>query len=213
MGEMNKSGVISGNVVPLFLNTRVTQDAIVQEVLTYWESLRHGRLVPKRSEIDPRALQRSLNYTFILEASAPDNIRFRLVGSKLSDCMGMEMRGMPAYAVMQLGARNRYNEMLQTALARPEILDLQLSPTARMVLLPMAGEDNIVSRFLGCVNVDCNHADFPTRLDIRSVTKTRIITAKPIGPKLLELAEGQMPFIPDRKKAASGKPPFLRIVK
>jgi hypothetical protein len=82
-----------------------------------------------------------------------------------------------------------------------------------MVLLPMAGEDNIVSRFLGCVNVDSHHADFPTRFDIRSVAKTRIIAAKSIGPKFLELAESQKPFTPDRKKATFGKPPFLRIVK
>ena len=210
---MSESGAINGNIVPLFLNSRTPQNGIIQEVLNYWESLRHGRLVPKRSEIDPRALQRSLNYTFILEASAPDNIRFRLVGSKLSDCMGMEMRGMPAYAMMQMDARNRYNQMLQSALARPEILDLQLSPTARMVLLPMADEDNNVSRFLGCANVDASYPDFPTRFNVHSVTKTRIIAAKSIGPKLLELAESQKPFTPDRKKAASGKPPFLRIVK
>lgn len=213
MGELDKSSITSGKIIPLFLNSRTRQNGIIQEVLNYWESLRHGRLVPKRSEIDPRALQRSLNYSFILEASAPDNIRFRLVGSKLSDCMGMEMRGMPAYAIMQMDTRNRYNQMLQSALARPEILDLQLSPTARMVLLPMMGEDNNISRFLGCVNVDANHPEFPARFNVRSVTKTRIIAAKSIGPKLLELAEDQMPFTPDRKKAASGKPPILRIVK
>ncbi len=210
---MDKSSITSGKVIPLFLNSRAPQNGIIQEVLNYWESLRHGRLVPKRSEIDPRALQRSLNYSFILEASAPDNIRFRLVGSKLSDCMGMEMRGMPAYAMMQMDTRNRYNQMLQSALARPEILDFQLSPTARMVLLPMADEGNTVSRFFGCVNVDANHPDFPTRFTVRSVTKTRIIAAKSIAPKVLELAENRKPFTPDRKKAASTKPPFLRIVK
>ena len=194
MGHMGKSCITRGKVIPLFLNSRITQNGITQEVLNYWESLRHGRLVPKRSEIDPRALQRSLDYTFILEASAPDNIRFRLAGSKLSDCMGMEIRGMPAYAMMQMDVRNRYNQMLQTALARPEILDLQLSPTARMVLLPMAGEDNNVSRFLGCVNVDANRPDFPTRFNVCSVTKTRIIAAKSIEPKLMGLAQNHKQF-------------------
>lgn len=190
------------------------KDIITKEVLAHWESLRMGRLVPRRSEIDPRELKKSLNYTFILEALAPDNIRFRLAGGKLCDCMGMEMRGMPAYSMMMLDSRNAFNEAIQSALANPEILDFQLTPSARMIQLPMADEDNVVSRILGCVNVDPNRTEFPTRFGIRSLTKTRIIAAKITSPKLVaELAESQRPFTLDTKKAASKKPPHLRIVK
>lgn len=211
---MLNSDVIGGKIIPLFLNRRVMKDCITQEVLSYWESLRQGRLVPKRSEIDPRKLPRALNYTFILEARTPDNIRLRLTGSKLCDCMGMEMRGMPAYAMFEHGERNKFNEALQSALAHPEILDLQLAPTARMVLLPMADEDNTVSRILGCISVDANHPSFPARFRILSTTRTRIIAAKPITAKLVaKMAEDQKIFAPKPKKAASGKPPFLRIVK
>jgi len=99
-----------GTIIPLIVNGCVVNDSIVQEVLDYWEGLRDGRLVPKRSEIDPRALRKSLNHTFILEANTPDNIRFRLAGSKLCDCMGMEMRGMPAYAMITQEGRNAFNE-------------------------------------------------------------------------------------------------------
>lgn len=65
------------------------KDSSAQEVLAYWESLRQGRLAPKHSEIDPRKLRIALYNTFILEAAGPYYIRFRLVGSKLSDCMGI----------------------------------------------------------------------------------------------------------------------------
>ena len=190
------------------------KDYIANEVLSYWENLRDGRLVPKRSEIDPRELRNSLNYTFILEATAPDNIRFRLAGSKLCDCMGMEMHGMPAYAMIALGGRNAFNDALQTCLTRPQILSFRMKPNASMVLLPMADEDSNVSRILGCVTVDPNHPDFPKRFSVLSVTQTRIIAAKSVLPKpVSELAEDQQPFRAQTKRAASGKPPFLRIVK
>ncbi len=190
------------------------KDHIIEEILTYWESLRAGRLVPKRSEIDPRKLHLSLNHTFILEASTPDNIRFRLVGSKLCDCIGMEMRGMPAYAMIAQSGRNSFNEQLQTSLASPEILDFQLTPDARMVLLPMADEDNSVNRILGCISVNPKLPQFPTHFTVKSLVKNRIIAAEPIRPTLVKgLAEDQKPFSPGTKKATSGKPPHLRIVK
>lgn len=190
------------------------KDIRTEEVLTYWEDLRRGRLVPRRSDIDPRKLRNSLNYTFILEANSPDNIRFRLAGSKLCDCMGMEMRGMPAYSMVRLEDRNTFNETLQSALARPEIIDIQLAPTARMVLLPISDEADVVCRILGCITVDPAHRSFPTRFQVKSLVKTRIVAAKSIKPQLvLELAENQKSFDADRKKATRSGPPHLRIIK
>lgn len=187
---------------------------ITQEVLTYWESLRQGRLVPKRSEIDPHVLRKSLNYTFILEAIKPDNIRFHLAGSILCSCMGMEMRGMPAFAMLKITGRSHFKDLLQSSLSRPEVLDFQLTPTAHMVLLPMSDDNNAITHMLGCIDVDPNLSDFPARFCIRSAVKTRISATKPIIPKLMsELAEDQQPITPDTKKATSTKPPFLRIIK
>jgi hypothetical protein len=211
---MHSSHNVDGKVIPLFLSRRLMKDIIAEEVLTYWESLRQGRLVPKRSEIDPRVLLSSLNYTFILEADTPDNIRFRLAGSKLCDCMGMEMRGMPAYSMVDLEGRNDFNTALQSALIEPTILDFQLLPSARMVLLPMADEDNVISRVLGCITVDPSRTVFPTHFRVRSVTKTRIVAAQSIKPQLvMELAEEQRPFELGTKKATQSRSPHLRIIK
>jgi hypothetical protein len=205
---------IGGNITPLFLSRRFMKDFIVEEVLTYWEDLRQGRLVPRRSEIDPRKLRRSLNHTFVLESIAPDNIRFRLAGNKLCDAMGMEMRGMPAYAMIEQSGRNAFNETIQAALAHPEILDFQLSPSARMVLLPMADEDDALNRILGCINVDPDQPDFPTRFYVQSVTRTRIIAAQPIKPHLVtELDEDRENFKPKSKNTPLSKSPHLRIIK
>jgi len=211
---MHKNRVTHGNVSPLFAHRSMMKNNIAEEVLNYWEDLRQGRLVPKRSEIDPRKFRTALNYTFILEASTPDNIRFRLAGNKLCDCMGMEMRGMPAYAMFDMSSRNNFNQALQNALARPELLDIQLTPTAKMLLLPMANEEDAINRILGCVTVDPQHPDFPTRFHIQSIGRTRIIAATAVKPHLVTgLAEDQKAFSPDGKKATPGKPPYLRIIK
>lgn len=208
---MHNSTFTDGKIVPLFLNRPFMKDVITQEILEYWEGLRQGRLVPKRSEIDPRKLTHSLNYSFILEASTPDNIRFRLAGSKLCDCMGMEMRGMPAYSMVTQKDRNTFNITLQTALLRPEILDYQLTPDARLLLLPMSDESDTVNRFLGCISVVPNQSGLPDRFKVKSLSKTRIIATKSIKPRLVsELAEDQQPFV---KKATPSGPPHLRIIK
>lgn len=100
------------------------------------------------------------------------------------------MRGMPAYSMIEQADRKAFNEMLQSSLNTSMILDFQLTPTARMVLLPMATEDNYVTRILGCVSVEPNRPEFPARVSIQSVTKTRIRMAKSIKTRALsELAE------------------------
>ncbi len=191
------------------------KDVLADEIFSYWESLRHGRLVPKRSEVDPRMLQKSLNYTFILELNASGIARFRLAGSKVSDCMGMEMRGMPAHSLIVPENRDYFSTALDASFNTPEILDLNLSHKARLILLPMSDEANQTTRMLGCLIANTTHPDFPTRLAVKSLSRTRIVASKPTYKKpVLEMAEDQADFIAAQtKKATQSRPPYLRIVK
>lgn len=61
-----------------------------RQLLTYWDKLRDGRLLPRRSEIDPGALKPLLPYISILELRAPDVMVYRLHGTALRDIMGMD---------------------------------------------------------------------------------------------------------------------------
>lgn len=65
------------------------------QIEAYWEALRGSRLMPKRSEIDPRGIETALEYTFVLERIAIGMARLRIEGSHLNNLMGMEVRGMP----------------------------------------------------------------------------------------------------------------------
>ncbi len=212
--KIHETQTKTGVIIPLPVTKRPMQDAVVDEILGHWEDLRDGEILPKRSDIDPRALKKALNYTFILEQHPTGGLRFRLSGSKICDCMGMELRGMPAHAIINPSGRKKFNAALHTMQKTPVIIDMQLSLNARLILLPLADADNNVARVLGCLLANPNQPDFPTRLDIRSVALKRIVTA---GSKRhsqsLQLAETQTPFQPHTKKAAPKGPPVLKIVK
>ncbi|MDE1130590.1 MAG: PAS domain-containing protein, partial [Ascidiaceihabitans sp.] len=90
MKQTNEQNVVKMN------NYRTdTGFSALSQVESYWEALRGSRLVPKRSEIDPRGIEYALEYTFVLERIAIGMARFRIAGSHLCNIMGMEVRGMP----------------------------------------------------------------------------------------------------------------------
>ena len=58
---------------------------VMAQMRAYWEGLRADRLVPQRAEVDPRGIERALEYAFILDRIAPGIGRFRLAGMHLTD--------------------------------------------------------------------------------------------------------------------------------
>ena len=99
---------------------------VLAEVRAYWEALRNDRPVPKRSEIDPRGIERALENTFLLERIAPGMARFRLAGMHLNDLMGMEVRGMPLTSFFTPAGREQVTLILETVFAGPGIVELSL---------------------------------------------------------------------------------------
>lgn len=211
---MQKTPIKTGIIIQMPVAKQPVKDPIADEILNHWESLRHGRLVPKRSDLDPRALKRSLQYTFILEQHPTGDLRFRLAGSKVCDCMGMEVRGMPAHAVIALQDRERYQAAINRMQKVPEILDMQLTKSARLILLPLTDETNVISRVLGCLIANPDQPMFPTRMGILSISAKRIVNAQSYcTEKALQLAETQTPFRQRIKKAILSGPPILKLVK
>src|SRR5450755_2793228 len=58
----------------------------------YWSRLRRGRAVPDQTDIDPRAIKRMLSYVFILDASDTERPVYRLAGTSLCECFGVELK-------------------------------------------------------------------------------------------------------------------------
>ena len=224
-------------VTPLFRKERFMQDPTIVGLLSYWESLRAGRIAPMRSELDPREITGVLEHTFVLEYNDPLDVRFRLAGMKLCEMMGMELRGMPARALIDLGHRDELSRIIEDIVNNPKIVELQLQSnaesgvvTARMLMLPMQDQHGNIARILGCLTTDRPNMMQPQRFEITEVKTTRIVgTMATTAPEQIEgFAEDAEPFLgpvtftkpemPEKsghkrtERLIAGKP-YLRLVK
>ncbi len=162
-------------VVPLSGYRKDMRFPCISEVRAYWEALRDGRQVPYRSEVDPRGIERALEYAFVLERIAPQVARFRLAGMHLNDLMGMEVRGMPLTSFFTPKARAEMATILDAVFTGPRTAELTLSAEAgfgktameaRLLILPLRSDLGDVSRALGCLVAEGPIGRTPRRFDL-----------------------------------------------
>ncbi len=67
--------------------------AATQELFSYWNRLRAGRLSPERSDIDPAAIRGILADTFILDISENFQMPLRIAGARISALFTRELKG------------------------------------------------------------------------------------------------------------------------
>lgn len=173
---MDAAGVMdSAKLFRLADFERDTPARIVNELRAYWNSLRKGRAIPVRSDVEPRGIHRALDYAFILERIAPGAARFRLAGRHLIDLMGMEVRGMPLCALVNSSSRGRLSDVLESVFRAPQLAELQLyshaeyarpEMTGRMLLLPLKSDLGDVTRALGCMISEGDPGVAPRRFDL-----------------------------------------------
>jgi len=189
---------------------------VLAELLAHWESLRAGRIAPLRSEIDPRRIENVLAHAFILERTAAGEVRIRIAGMKLCELMGMEIRAMPATALIAPEARKEFADLLSRLFRRPEILELRLQDSragleADMMLLPMRSDSGEIARILGCLVADGPASAPPHRFAIGARSSTRII-ARATPDLAAGFAETAQPFAPPPRNRARRRP-YLWLVK
>lgn len=235
---MDKHSETRHNVVTMTEFRSEIGYSAISQVEAYWEALRGMRIMPKRSEIDPRGIESALEYTFVLERIAPGMARLRIAGSHLGDLMGMEVRGMPLTAFITPGGRRQISDALEEVFQRPATCELRLSAEtardkpsmdARMLLLPLKSDLGDVSRILGCFVAQGDIGRSPRRFDVIGA-KIRAITS-PVGqpdtaapekkqsptptpkPRIPGFAEHQTPFEKKEPTSGKGEVPYLRLVK
>ena len=192
---------------------------VSSELRAYWETLRKGRGVPARSEVDPRGIERSLEFAFILERVAPGMGRFRLAGTHINDVMGMEVRGMPLSALFTPDGRKKISEITESVFAGPEIAEVDLRAQtgigkpeleAKLLILPLASDLGDVTRAIGCLVAEGELGRTPRRFDVSARRLIEIGTdaqthrPAPLQPEQLGFSESQATFAgPPRKKTPS----------
>lgn len=136
------------------------EPAAAQQLRAYWEALRGLRLVPLRSELDPRGIQSALEHTFVIERISPQAARIRLAGIRLNALMGLELRGMPLTAMFTPAGRERLAQMTEACFSQPAIVSADLQAEtgfgrpalgARLLMLPLRSDLGDISRALGCL--------------------------------------------------------------
>ncbi|MDB9945958.1 PAS domain-containing protein [Ascidiaceihabitans sp.] len=223
MKQTNEQNVVKMN------NYRTdTGFSALSQVESYWEALRGSRLVPKRSEIDPRGIEHALEYTFVLERIAIGMARFRIAGSHLCNIMGMEVRGMPLSSFITPSGRETLGSVLEDVFQSPSACELEMEAEvgrkkpameARMVLMPLRSDLGDVSRILGCFVAKGELGTQPRRFEIVT-TKLRCLSAGKIEqyvPQQCEIAARPSGF---REKqtdfnhaSVPTKAPHLRLIK
>lgn len=193
---------------------------IVAELRDYWDSLRQGRAIPARGDVEPRGIRRALDYAFILERIAPGAARFRLAGRHLVDLMGMEVRGMTLASLFVPDSRGQISSLLEQVFTGPETAELTLSSASgfgrtelsgQMLLMPLRSDLGDVSRALGCLVVPGLIGRTPRRFSIDRAEVEAVIAGAPTGPRALPPEATQpsltMPGMAEPPAAAPLAPP------
>lgn len=224
MGNRGNSptGEAADNIVPLDRFRSGRSLSPLRQAEAYWQALCAEGQIPRRSRIDPRALENILPHCFILERVARRRARFRLAGDHLAELAGMDMRGMAFAALFADAARAEAGAILQRMFAAPAVAELRLDgPTApdetavegRMLLLPLATDDGKIARALGVLVADCAGVRPPLRFDIANRLLRPLAVAAPARAD---------PPVPDREptdgfaepaQSLAGAPSHLRLVK
>lgn len=128
-----------------------------QQLHAYWLRQRGSRPAPLRSAIEPAHIAALLGDLFILDASAPDAVPFRLAGTRVCAGLGRELTGTDFLALWQGADRDTLAAALCTIArdAATAVLDIagrteRGNPlTAEMLLLPVSQDGRRIDRILG----------------------------------------------------------------
>ena len=195
----------------------------------YWNEMRRGAQVPRRSDIDPRGIEPLLSNAFIVERIAPGLARMRIAGSHLTDLMGMEVRGMPISAFLEPSSRDALAHHLVRLFDEPATVRLSLSAPGRpsaptlsgtLLLLPLRSDLGDVSRALGCLVSDGKIGRGPRRfaIDEAVIRPLGAASASVPTPQLIGQTAAHLPVRADAEQPQSDSPqeserPYLRLIK
>lgn len=76
------------------------RDPFLQALCQYWDSVRAGRVMPSRADIDPVKIPKLLPYIIMYNVVAGGGYVIRLVGEEVCQFVGRNTTGLPAGAIM-----------------------------------------------------------------------------------------------------------------
>ena len=165
--------ISGGTVVSTAFESR--SFAALGVIENYWDSVRKGRLVPNRFEVDPRGLSGALANAFVLERISGGLARFRIAGSLITEAAGSELRGVPISALFSAKSRDELADAINAVFEDPSIVRLKVSSPAgigrpaiegSLLLLPLRSDLGDITRILGGFEFDGDIGNAPRKLSI-----------------------------------------------
>lgn len=148
-----------------------TEFTAITQVEEYWHSLKTPDAIPTRHAINPSKITKALPHTFIMEQVAQQPPRFRIAGSKVSDILGLDLRGMPITSLIAPDDRRLFAEILADMFRMPATARIQLSwsnsetssAIGQVLLLPLADQQGNCTRAIGCLEYNGRKPKFLNR--------------------------------------------------
>ncbi len=180
----NDEGLSGANVLPFQSGHGAQMNPALAKIEAYWTEVRRGRLVPSRTEIDPRGMEGVLGQAFILERLTTGLARLRIAGSHMAEILGMEARGMPLSALFDAASREALADALEAVFDEPATVRLSLASSSgfgrpevagNMVLLPLRSDLGDITRVLGGISLEGPLGRRPRRFEITGQSRTSLI--------------------------------------
>lgn len=162
------------------------QTVVSQSLFSYWNALRGNRPAPKRFEIEPARIANSLPDTFILERINHKNARFRLAGTRITEALGIELRGRNLFELFEAADATTLQNEIQTITEHCGVglfhisagNDDGTSTRFEVLVLPLTHMHDSVDRFLGSFAA----IDQPCWLGAAPLTKRKLINSEIMWP-------------------------------
>lgn len=188
---------------PLAHDLDPSSDDMIAGVARYWASLPRTGAAPDRAALDAAALAPVLPFLFVAELVTPRVARLRVVGHRIEDLMGMDLRGMPLTALMTAPARDLVAQALDhvarggraTLTLRGESGFGQPDLNVTMALMPLSDGQGNLTRVLGV-------------LDLRGATGRK---PRRLAPGLAPLTV--LPPLPQVPRSDDRTVPHLRVIR
>lgn len=144
-------------------------------VFDYWNALRNGRSLPRRSEVDPAALRVLLPHVFILQRYDSEHVVFRVAGTALCAAFGRELRDHNFVTLWDRNSQPVIRDVLLQLAERAHVATVRAVGTTldkrtvstEAVLLPLADDWGAHTRILGLVSFGHDEAALGWRKLVR----------------------------------------------
>lgn len=181
---------IVGNIVNLSGRRKAKADPARAAVETHWREIGGSSAVPRRDDIDPSYMIDALDSILLIERIAPRQARIRIAGQRVSDLLGMDLRGMPLSCLISPPSRAWLGDSIEKLFDGPAIVELGLAGprtalrtrlTAELVMLPLTDKSGAVTRALCYVALPEKPPVAPLRLDISGERQIGVALAEPLA--------------------------------